>query len=200
MKLRQLSLNAQQDYQLVRQALNKGDQRSFAKLLEKYKDSIHHMLFCMVHNSEIAEDLTIEAYGKAFRNLHTYVPGYAFSTWLFKIAVNHCIDFIRCEREKYVSSGTKTTIEYQEETLEIFDYNSNPEEKLIEKQKIAMMRDVISKLKPRYKTLIELRYFGGYSYEEIAKELNISIDQVKVQLNRGKQFIYSIIQVMKGKI
>src|SRR5881275_730636 len=81
-----LSDKALIDYQLVRKAIDKGDQKAYAELMSRYKDSIYFMLLKMVNNRDDADDLTIEAFGKAFKNLHQYTPEYAFSTWLFKIA------------------------------------------------------------------------------------------------------------------
>ena len=67
--------------------------------MDRYRDSIYFMLLKMVNNKDDAEDLTIEAFGKAFKKLHQYTPNYAFSTWLFKIASNNCIDFIRKKKK-----------------------------------------------------------------------------------------------------
>ena len=89
-----LSDKARRDYMLVKKATD-GDQKAYAELLDRYRDAIYYMLLKMVNNASDAEDLTIEAFGKAFKNLNQYAPNYAFSTWLFKIATNNCIDFIR---------------------------------------------------------------------------------------------------------
>ena len=89
-----LSDKARNDLLLVESAKN-GDEKAFSNLLNRYRDSIYYMLLKMVNNSSDAEDLTIEAFGKAFRNLDSFTPEFAFSTWLFKIATNNCIDFIR---------------------------------------------------------------------------------------------------------
>src|SRR5665811_71353 len=97
-----LSEKAHQDYELVKIAL-KGDEKAFARLLSRYKDAIYFMLLKMVNNRSDAEDLTLEAFGKAFKNLHQYSPTYAFSTWLFKIASNNCIDFLRKKKGTFVS-------------------------------------------------------------------------------------------------
>src|ERR1035437_809481 len=94
-----LSEKALHDYKLVRLAVNTGDQKAYAELMSRYKDSIYFMLLKMVNNRDDADDLTLEAFGKAFKNLHQYTPEYAFSTWLFKIATNNCIDFIRKKRK-----------------------------------------------------------------------------------------------------
>ena len=87
-----LSEKGRHDYKLVLLAI-KGDQKAYAELLDRYKDAIYYMLLKMVNNKSDAEDLTIEAFGKAFKNIEQYTPNYAFSTWLFKIATNNCIDF-----------------------------------------------------------------------------------------------------------
>jgi len=89
-----LSEKAQHDFLLVQKARS-GDQKAYAELLGRYRDAIYFMLLKMVNNPSDAEDLTIEAFGKAFKNIGQYTPNFAFSTWLFKIATNNCIDFIR---------------------------------------------------------------------------------------------------------
>src|SRR6478735_4428632 len=94
-----LSDKALKDYNLVKKAIDFGDQKAYAELMARYKDSIYFMLLKMVNNRDDADDLTIEAFGKAFKNLHQYTPDFAFSTWLFKIATNNCIDFIRRKKK-----------------------------------------------------------------------------------------------------
>jgi RNA polymerase sigma factor (sigma-70 family) len=186
-----LSDKAKSDLLLVEQA-RKGNEKAFASLMNRYRDSIFFMLLKMVNNSSDAEDLTIEAFGKAFRNLDLYTPKFAFSTWLFKIATNNCVDFIR---KKQVSP---TPLDHLQDsldnvTLNIQSDSPDPEESLINHQKIAALKDIVSQLKPRYKSLIELRYYKEYSYEEIASELNLPIGTVKAQLYRAKTLLYNIL-------
>ena len=172
-----------------------GDQKSYAELMGRYKDSIYFMLLKMVNNRDDADDLTIEAFGKAFKNLHQYTPDYAFSTWLFKIATNNCIDFIRRKRKMTFSidqgieseSGSEMQFEIKSPTLD-------PEERMIKRQKAVLMREVVDKLKPRYKKLVELRYFQELAYEEIAVELKLPLGTVKAQLFRAREFLYQIMK------
>ena len=89
-----LSDKGKRDLILIERALN-GDQSAYAKLMEMYRESIYYMMLKMIRKEDDADDLTIEAFGKAFNRLHQYSPSYAFSTWLFKIASYNCIDFIR---------------------------------------------------------------------------------------------------------
>jgi len=186
-----LSDKAKNDLLLVKEA-RKGNEKAFASLMNRYKDSIYYMLLKMVNNPSDAEDLTIEAFGKAFRSLDTYTPKFAFSTWLFKIATNNCVDFIR---KKQLSP---TPLDYLQESLDNATVNiqsdmPDPEESLINHQKIAALKDIVNQLKPRYKALIELRYYKEYSYEEISSELNLPIGTVKAQLYRAKTLLYNIL-------
>ncbi len=195
-----LSEKAQVDYKLVQLAV-KGDQKSYAELMSRYKDSIYFMLLKMVNNRDDADDLTIEAFGKAFKNLHQYTPDFAFSTWLFKIATNNCIDFIRRKR-KFTFSIDKSmeNDSGQEMQFEIKSPMLDPEENMIKKQKAILMRDVVDKLKPRYKRLVELRYFQERSYEEIADELKLPLGTVKAQLFRAREFLYQILKNQEEQI
>jgi len=186
-----LSDKARGDLLLVEEA-RRGNEKAFARLMNRYRDSIYYMLLKMVSNSSDAEDLTIEAFGKAFRNLDSYTPNFAFSTWLFKIATNNCVDFIR---KKHVSP---TPLDHIQDTMDIVTVNiqsdlPDPEESLINRQKIDALKDIINQLKPRYKSLIELRYYKEYSYEEISSELNLPIGTVKAQLYRAKILLYNIL-------
>lgn len=186
-----LSDKAKDDLLLVEEA-RKGNEKAFASLMNRYRDSIYFLLLKMVNNSSDAEDLTIEAFGKAFRNLDSYTPKFAFSTWLFKIATNNCVDFIR---KRQLSPTSYDNIQ---DNLDILTVNiqsdmPDPEESLINHQKIAALKDVVSQLKPRYRKLIELRYYKEYSYEEISSELNLPVGTVKAQLFRAKTLLHNIL-------
>jgi RNA polymerase sigma-70 factor (ECF subfamily) len=191
-----LSDKAKFDLVLVDQAIA-GDQKAYAELLDRYKDAIYFMLLKMVNNKSDAEDLTIEAFGKAFKNIHQYTPNYAFSTWLFKIATNNCIDFIRKKKANLISIDN--TLEDQEgpitsPTAHLQSSNLDPEEQLIKVQNVQLIQEVVSRLKPRYRKLIELRYFKEYSYEEIAEELNLPIGTVKAQLFRARELLFNVLK------
>lgn len=196
-----LSDKAVKDYALVIDAVNTGNQKAFAELMSRYKDSIYFMLLKMVNNRDDADDLTIEAFGKAFKNLKQYTPDYAFSTWLFKIATNNCIDFIRKKRKQTFSLDKGFESDDGDEfVLEVKSDAMGPEEKMMRKQKFEAMRIVVDKLKPRYKSLVELRYFNELSYEEIADELQLPLGTVKAQLFRARDFLYQIIKNTEHKL
>ena len=189
-----LSEKAREDYLLVQEALN-GDEKAFARLLMRYKDAIYFMLLKMVNNKTDAEDLTLEAFGKAFKNLHQYSPLYAFSTWLFKIASNNCIDFLRKQRGVHISiENTPENFSEPDLPVKLKSGDPDPEEKLIRKQKAILLRKVVRKLKPRYRLLVEYRYFREYSYEEIARQLNLPLGTVKAQLFRAREMLFHMIE------
>jgi RNA polymerase sigma-70 factor (ECF subfamily) len=196
-----LSPKAQIDYALVCRARDEQDEKAYAELMGKYKDSIFFMMLKMVKNSDDADDLTIEAFGKAFNRIHQYTPEYAFSTWLFRIATNNCIDFIRKKKMVTFSidrsfddgEGGELNIDIQSDTLD-------PEEKFIRKQKIRIMREIVDQLKPRYKELVVLRYFRELSYEEIAEETELPLGTVKAQLFRAREQLYKLMQDKQGSI
>jgi RNA polymerase sigma-70 factor (ECF subfamily) len=189
----ELSDKAQFDIMLVEAALA-GEEKAFAKLMSRYKDAIYFMLLKMVNNKNDAEDLTLEAFGKAFKNLHQYSPNYAFSTWLFKIATNNCIDFLRRRKGIYVSIETQENGDNELSPVKLRSTDPDPEEKLIRIQKAFLMRKIVHRLKPRYRILVELRYFREFSYEEIAKELNLPLGTVKAQLFRAREMLFKMIE------
>ncbi len=196
-----LTKKALRDYKLVERAIGQGDQKAYAELMDNYRDSLYFMLLKMTNNPHDAEDLTIEAFGKAFKKLHQYTPDYAFSTWLFKIASNNCIDFIR-KKKKYTFSIDQNfdDEEGSEMASRIPSQTLDPEGEMVKKQKIKLMREVVDKLKPHYRTLIELRYFKEFSYDEIAQELNLPLGTVKAQLFRAREFLYQILKNSRDRI
>jgi RNA polymerase sigma-70 factor (ECF subfamily) len=193
-----LSDKAQQDYKLVLQA-REGDQKAYAELMGRYKESIYYMVLKMVNNSDDADDLTIEAFGKAFKNIDQYSPQFAFSTWLFKIATNNSIDFLRKKRGITVSID-RTDDEGNEYQPAVPDKGLTPEEHFIKNQKVQIMRSIVKSLKPRYRSLIELRYFKELSYEEISQELELPLGTVKAQLFRARELLLNILQNKAEKI
>jgi RNA polymerase sigma factor (sigma-70 family) len=201
-KEQKLTTKAVYDYKLVRAALDEGDQKAYAELLHRYKESVYFMMLKMCSNKDDAEDLTIEAFGRAFKKLEQYSPDFAFSTWLFKIASNNAIDFIRRKKIKYA-----VPIESKNEDGENFDYSVNikatgldPEESFIKKQKIEAIRLLVDNLKPKYKEMIELFYFQEMSHEEISKQLNLPIGTIKAQLFRARDLLYNALKSRQDKL
>lgn len=191
---------AQHDFELVRRAVENGDQKAFAELLGQYRDPIHYLLLKMVNNREDAEDLTIETFAKAFKNLPNFRPDYAFSTWLFRIATNAGIDFLRKKKLKTLSIDNAFPNEEGDEVkINIKSDDANPEQELITVEKAELLKAFIEKLKPRYRVLIELRYYKQLSYEEIAEELGMPLGTVKAQLFRARDLLYNVMKSSRDK-
>jgi RNA polymerase sigma factor (sigma-70 family) len=193
-----LTEKGQRDYKLIRLALDNGDQHAYAELMNNYRDSLYFTMLKMTGDPHDADDLTIEAFGKAFKNLLQYTSEYAFSTWLFKIATNNCIDFMR--KKSKSNFAVNSDIGDEDLPSQVVNLTPDPEEQFIIEQKIHLMQEVVKRLKPHYKKLIELRYFKEYTYEEIVQELDLPLGTVKAQLFRSREFLYNILKNSKETI
>ncbi|MEM7038367.1 MAG: sigma-70 family RNA polymerase sigma factor, partial [Bacteroidota bacterium] len=144
------SKNTKDDLVLVEQA-KKHSPKAFEKLLRKYRKSVYYMLLKMVNNADDAEDLTQEAFAKAFNSLHKFDSKYAFSTWLFRIATNNCIDFIRKKRIQTVSIDTPyENDEGDNMSFDIKDPNLNPGEVMLKKQRKEYLKMAVANLPAKY--------------------------------------------------
>lgn len=198
---KQFSDKALKDFKLIDHAVNEGDEQAFAELMERYKRPVYHMILKMIRNTDDAEDLTIEAFAKAFKNLHKFKKDYTFSTWLFRIATNNTIDFIRKKKLNTFSLNTSFTDDGGESvTIDVEDKNLNPQEETIKGQKIELVRMFVSKLPPKYQRLVRLRYFDELSYDEIAKTLDAPLGTVKAQLHRARELMYDLVKDKKRHI
>jgi len=186
---------AKRDYVLLRQALDHNDQKAYAELMKLYRDSIYFILMKIVKNSDDAEDLTLETFGKAFKYLDKYSPQYAFSTWLFRIAVNNSIDFIRHKNNSPQCVDNESLNMEQEHLIEHSqsEVTPTPEEHIMDKQRVEMLRCAVSQLPDKYRKVVELRYYEELSYEEIAERLNLTLSNVKIQLLRAKNMLSQLM-------
>jgi len=194
---KQFSNKALEDFKLIDKAVKDRNEQSFATLMERYRKPVYHMILKMVRNVDDAEDLTIEAFAKAFRNLHRFKKDYTFSTWLFRIATNNSIDFIRKKRLETMSLDTSFQDKSGEDVqLDVKDRNLDPQEEAINSQKKELVQLFVTKLPAKYQRLVRLRYFDELSYEEIAKELAAPLGTIKAQLHRARELMYDLV---KGK-
>jgi RNA polymerase sigma factor (sigma-70 family) len=194
---KQFSLKALEDFKLIDQAIHDKNNHAYAELMKRYKKPVFHMILKMVRNVDDAEDLTIEAFAKAFRNLHKFKKDFTFSTWLFRIATNNCIDFIRKKKLETYSLNTSFKDDNGDAVnIDVQDENPDPQEEAIKAQKIELMHMFVTKLPPKYQRLVQLRYFDELSYEEIAQELDAPLGTVKAQLHRARELMYDLV---KGK-
>ncbi len=192
-----LSENARRDGMLVL-ATRCGDEKAFEQIIDCYSSAINFMILKMVNKKETAKELTDETFEKAFINLHQYQFQYAFSSWLFRIAHNHAIDHLRRKAivDSYMLDLVDDIRSFESQLIGIISRstNENPEEILIRKENEILIRKVLENLEPRCRKLLELRYFGEYSYSEIASELKISIGTIKVQLFRSRKLLHQLLR------
>ena len=195
---RQFSTKALQDFNLIDKAVIEGDEGAFADLMKRYKNPVYHMILKMVRNVDDAEDLTIEAFAKAFKNLSRFKKDYTFSTWLFRIATNNAIDFIRKKRlDTYSLNSAFSDDNGEAVTMDVEDNQLTPDDAAINAQKIELVRMFVDKLPAKYQRLVKLRYFEELSYEEIAKELDAPLGTVKAQLHRARELMYELVKDKK---
>ena len=188
------------DIELINKA-KAGDQKAFAALMAKYRNAVFFTILKMIHNRDDAEDILLVSFSKAFNNLENYKEDFAFSTWLFKIATNNCIDFIR--KKKLLTTPLEGSITDSEDSeyrgVVISDSSADPEESIIKEQKAAKMRAIVDQLPEKYQTLIKMRYFEELSYEEIAAKSDLPLGTVKAQLFRAKEALFQKYNPSKDK-
>ena len=172
-----------EDHEIIQQAL-RGDDLAFKRLMGKYHDAIFNFIHRMIRNREQVEDLTQEAFIKAFSSLKSFNEEYAFSTWLYKIATNNCIDYIRKRKLQMYS------IDKPIEAKELPDDTYRADKDIISGQRALLLRSAIEQLPEKYRRVIELRHTEEKSYEEIAKALDLPIGTVKAHIFRARELLY----------
>lgn len=178
----------------IKEAIKKAkenDQKAFKFLLDSFWDYVYGYQIKRTGNENEAEDITIQAFSKAFDKIATFDESYSFQTWIITISKNIHIDMVRKEKNKI----PQTISNQDEDSLnQILDESPSAEDQLIIEQNLAKLLKDIKKLKPHYQEIINLRYFQELSYQEISDELNEPINNVKVKLLRAKKLLAEIIK------
>ena len=196
-----LTEKGKRDLKLINSALDTGNPKAYNELMKLYRDPIYFMLYEKVGDQELAKDLTIEALGKAFKKLHLYTPDYTFSTWLYTVARNNCIDYLRKNKLPTISIDKMMLDEDgKRNTFDLKSNDPNPEKLMITRQRTAILRQIVDQLKPKYRDLVKLRYFKELSYEEIAETLKIPLGTVKAQLYRSREQLFKIMSGHREKL
>lgn len=190
--LENLSSRAKEDLFLVQKALE-GNTKSYDKLMNRYKRNVYYIALKFLNNQNDAEDATQECFMKAFASLDKYEAKFAFSTWLYKIASNTCVDIIRKKKMELLSL-THSNGEDDNSEIQINDTKFyTPDDGLERKERKEIINKIVSSLPEKYRILIELRYYEELSYEEIAVSTNLPLGTVKAQLNRAKTILQELI-------
>jgi len=185
----------QEDIALIARA-REGDERAYRTLLEKYERAVFSICLRMVRNRDLAADLSQDAFIKVFSMLERYNPAYAFSSWLFKITSNLCIDHLRRRRVETFAmddpiDGEKGEIQRQYESSE-----PDPHEHFVRREKMDKLNAAIEQLPEHYRIMLVLRHQENLSYEEIAESLEIPLGTVKARIHRAREMLKNSL---KGK-
>lgn len=165
-----------------------GDSDAFGQLLEENQDRVYSLALRMVNNPEDAADLAQEAFLAAWRNLESFQGEAAFSTWLYRLTSNLCIDFLRKEKRKR-SAGTVLYLddtENEEASIDLPDYGADPHRQLEQTEVREQIADAMAALSPQHRKILSLREISGLSYQEIADILDVEEGTVKSRIARAR--------------
>jgi RNA polymerase sigma factor (sigma-70 family) len=189
----------QEDRQLVERARS-GDQRAFFELANRHRAGVERLIRPITRSasSDEIEDLVQESLTKAFLHINSYSDEYAFSTWLYRIATNHAIDFLR-RRKLNAFSINATQIpgavsEDEQREYEISDSSWVPDDVMLADERTRLIEEAIEKLPDNYKKIIKLRHNDDMEYDQIAKVLNLPMGTVKVHLHRARAALAKLLR------
>ncbi len=186
--------NSERDLRLVTQILDSGNRLAYTQLMDEYFEKVYSRMLKMTGYPGDAEDLTMEAFNKAFTKLDQYTSEYAFSTWLFRIAKNNCIDYLRRNKKDNDAKVNQHEAECGITAHELASQLPSPEQMMIDRQETKLLREIVETLHPKYKDIIKLHYFNELSCEEIANNLELPEGTVKVRLFRARELLYNIMK------
>lgn len=182
-----------EDDVLVKKAIG-GDERAYEKLVDKYQRALHFHIMKMVKSREQIEDLVQETFVKAFDNLNNYNTNYAFSTWLYRIATNHTIDYLRKKKLQTLSIDEPMQTKSGEMEVQLSDDSARTDRDIIRKERQQMVREAIEDLPEKYRKVIQLRHMQEKSYQEISEVLDKPLGTVKAHIFRAREMLYKALK------
>ena len=188
------------DHELVTRA-QLGSETAYRELLDRYQRPVFSIIFRMIRDREQAEDLAQETFVRVFNHIGRYDPRYKFSSWIFKIATNLTIDWIRRKELKTVSiDGSRNAVtsdEMEASAITIVSEDENPEELLEAKELGEEIEQAIGKLRPEYRAAILLCHVEGREYQEIAEIMALPLGTVKTYIHRGRNELRDTLQHLR---
>jgi len=167
----------------------KGKTELFSVIIDRYQSKVFSTVYHYTHDQEEARDLTQEIFIKLYNNLQSYKSKASFSTWLYRIAVNRCIDWTRKKKLQTVSAFYDSSDEEIDIYDTIADRVESPEEALIKQENKVYIRKVVEDLPEIYKTVIILYYFEDFSPQEISDITGVPKRTIETRLYRGKNLL-----------
>ena len=178
----------EEDRKLIERA-RQGDERAYRALVKKYERPVFNICLRMMRDRDAAEDLAQDAFIKVFSMLERYNPTYAFSSWLFKITSNLCIDSMRKRRIDTLPMDEPIRSERGEFKRQYAAPEDTPEKIVVTDERMKMLTDAIDLLPPHYRIMIVLRHQEDLSYEEIAETLEVPLGTVKARIHRAREML-----------
>ena len=182
-----------QDLKTIRRC-KRGEEDAFREILERYRGPIYNLCYRMTRNAEDARDMGQEVFIKVFSLLDRFDENYAFSSWLFRIATNHCIDHLRRNRLRFLSLDGGVGQDGEEYELQLPAGGPEPDTVLQRKEALARLDEVISELPPHYRAITLLRHDQQLSYDEIAEALHLPLGTVKARIHRARNLIQQMLR------
>lgn len=173
---------------LVRLARN-GDRQAFEELVEMYKDKIYHLGYRMLSNSMEAEDVTQDTFLRVYMNLDRYDENQKFSTWIYRIGTNLCIDRLRKRKPTYSLDAEMPEGDGTDWYSLLKSDQDTPEEEIVLSETQDQIRSAIETLPEKYKSVVILRYLHDMSLQEIGDVLGMPVTTVKTRVHRGREFL-----------
>lgn len=187
-----------EDDVLVKRAVG-GDERAYKELVDKYQRALYFHILKMIKDKEQVHDLVQEAFVKAFDNLNIYNTNYAFSTWLYRIATNHTIDYLRKKKLQTLSINEPLKTRDGEMQMQIEDESAGTDRTIIRKQRQEMVQKAIDELPDKYRKVIEMRHMEEKSYQEISEVLDVPLGTVKAHIFRARELLYKALKDKRDK-
>jgi RNA polymerase sigma factor (sigma-70 family) len=177
-----------EDFEIV-DRINKGETELFGILQKRYFNQIKAVIRRMIQNEDDVEDLAQETFIKAYNALERFQPGYPFAAWLYRIASNTCIDFLRKRRFNTVSISQSVSNDEDELYIQIEDRSNKADDQMLIEERSTIIRNAIESLPEKYRLIINLRHESDLDYKDIAEKLDIPLGTVKAQLFRARKLL-----------
>lgn len=168
---------------------SEGNRGAFAELVEQYKNKIFHLAYRMLGNRQEAEDVVQDTFLRVYEHLASYDRSRKFSTWLYRIATNQCIDRLRRRRSVYSLDADLAEGEGMDGYSVLRTDEPGPEESLMLTERQRMVFEAVASLPDKYKAAVALRYYQDLSMQEISDILQIPVSTVKTRIHRGREYL-----------
>ncbi len=169
----------------------RGDTNAFEKLIVRYQRQVFHLIYQMTNNAEVVEDIGQDVFIAAFKGIKDFHGKSSFFTWLYRIAINHCKNYLAASTRIQNFESRYRKEESLDEITE--DYEENPQSLLLAKEFVEQLKDALAILPPEQRVVLTLCEFQGLSYEEIADILECPVGTVRSRLSRARTALQDIL-------